>query len=299
MYFGVRSTLSNIHKSYKHAMTMSTFRSFAVLALLFCLAMGVQTAPAQAQEYKEAFNAALEAAKARDLPAARDEFARASELARQENDMEIADKSASNAAKIDYNIGTGLVRQENFAGALERFNNGIEMYPSYVKNYEGKALALKKLDRTDEAIQAYEALIAFGNEHNDTQALRKGEEGIRDHFNFLASSALGRRSEPSASDAREAIASLDELQQRVDPDADSYFYLAVAHNALGNYDEAVSFADEALSIHRGSRTDAAKIHFTRGEALMYGGNITAAKESFENARFGSYKSPAEHYLETL
>ncbi len=280
-------------------MTMSTFKSFAVLALLFCLLTGIQASPVQAQAYKEAFNAAIEAAKAKDYPTARDEFARASELARQENDAEIAEKSASNAAKIDYNIGKGLVEQENFAGALERFNNGIELYPSYVKNYEGKALSLKKLERVEEAIQAYEDLIAFGKEHNDTQALRKGESGIRDHFNFLASSALGRRSEPSASDAREAIANLEELQKRVDADADTYFYLAVAHNALGNYDQAVSLTDQALGIHRGSRTDAAKIHFARGEALMYAGNITAAKESFENARYGNYKSPAEHYIETL
>ena len=280
-------------------MTMSTFKSFAVLALLFCLLTGIHVSPTQAQTYKEAFNAAIEAAKAQDYPTARDEFARASELARQENDVEVAERSASNAAKIDYNIGKGLIEQENFAGALERFNDGIELYPSYVKNYEGKALALKKLERVEEAIQAYQDLIAFGNEHNDTQALRKGEEGIRDHFNFLASSALGRRSEPSASDAREAIANLEELQKIVDADADTYFYLAVAHNALGNYDQAVSHADQALGLHRGSRTDAAKIHFTRGEALMYAGNITAAKESFENARFGNYKSPAEHYLETL
>ncbi len=280
-------------------MTMSTFKSFAVLALLFCLLTGIHVSPTQAQTYKEAFNAAIEAAKAQDYPTARDEFARASELARQENDVEVAERSASNAAKIDYNIGKGLIEQENFAGALERFNDGIELYPSYVKNYEGKALALKKLERVEEAIQAYQDLIAFGNEHNDTQALRKGEEGIRDHFNFLASAGLGRRSEPSASDAREAIANLEELQKRVDADADTYFYLAVAHNALGNYDQAVSHADQALSLHRGSRTDAAKIHFARGEALMYAGNITAAKESFENARFGNYKSPAEHYLETL
>ncbi len=291
-------------------MTMSTFKSFAVLALLFCLLTGIHASPVQAQSqtspvqaqsqaHKEAYNAALEAARAKDYPAARDEFARAYDLARQENDAEIAGKSAQYVAQIDYNTGTGLIRQENFVGALEHFNDGIEMYPSYVKNYEGKALALKKLERVEEAIQAYQDLIAFGNEHNDTQALRKGEEGIRDHFNFLASSALGRRSEPSASDAREAIANLEELQKRVDADADTYFYLAVAHNALGNYDQAVSHADQALSLHRGSRTDAAKIHFTRGEALMYAGNITAAKESFENARFGSYKSPAEHYLETL
>ena len=277
-------------------MTMSIFKPLALLALFFCFL----TSPTQAQEYKEAYNATLEAAKAKDnYPAARDAFARVADLARQEGDMEIANKSANYAATIDYILGNELVKQENFEGALERFNDGIVMYPSYAKNYLGKVVALKKLDRTDEAIQAYEDLIAFGEEHGDTQALRAGEDGIRSHFNALASSALGRRSEPSASDAREALAHLEELQLRVEPDANTYYYLAVAHNTLGDYEQAIGHADQALEIHRGGRTDAAKIHFVRGEALMYDGNIAAAKESFQNAAYGQYKGPAEHYIETL
>lgn len=281
------------------ANTMKTLRPFSLLLLIALLIGGLSAAPAVAQEYKEAFNAAIEAAQGNDYDTARDEFARAAELAAQEGDNEIADKAARNAAIIDYNLGKQLTDQENFEQALTRFNAGIELYPQYANNYLGKALALKKLERTEEVIQAYQDLIAYGEEHGNTEIVRQGQEGIRDYYLFLASSALGRSSEPSASDAREAIGYLEQLQELVEPDADTYFYLAVANNALGNYDEAVSLSDQALEIHRGSRTDAAKIYFVKGEALMYSGETAAAKESFQNATYGSYKSLAEHYLETL
>lgn len=279
--------------------TMKTFKSFSLLALLAVLLGGLVATPALAQEYKEAYNEAIEAAKAQNYTAAHEAFSRAARLAQQEGDSEIADRAGRNAAIIDYNLGKQLVEQENYEPALQRFNSGIELYPQYANNYLGKALALKRLDRTEDVIAAYQELITYGEENQNTEAVREGEAGMRDYYIFLASSALGRRAEPSAADAREAIGYLDELEERLDPDADSYFYRAVANNALGNYDEAVRLADQALEVHRGSRTDAAKIYFIKGEALMYRGETAAAKESFQNATFGSYKSLAEHYLETL
>ena len=278
---------------------MKTLKILATPVLLAVIVSGLAPSSASAQEYKEVYNAAVEAAKAKDYQAALNEFTRAADLASEAGDTEVANRAADTAAKIQYNLGTRSIRQEEFQTALNHFNAGIALYPRYPKNYMGKALALKKLGQTEEAIQAYLELIQFGNDNNDTEAIRSGEKGIREHYIFLASSALSRRDQPSASDAREAIAHLEQLLELVESDADAYYYLSAANNALGNYDEAVSLADQALAIHRGSRTDAAKIHFLKGEALMYSGEITAAKEAFENAKFGNYKSLAEHYLETL
>lgn len=278
---------------------MKTLKSFSLLALLAVLIGGLSASPALAQEYKEAYNAAIEAARAQDYDTAHDAFARAANLASQEGDSEIAERAARNAAIIDYNLGNQLRKSENFEQALAHFESGIELYPQYSNNYLGKALALKKLERPDDAIAAYQALITFGEENGDSQAVSEGEEGIREYYTFLASSALGRRAEPSGADAREALGYLDELEELLEPTADTYFYRATAQSALGNYDEAIQLSNQALEIHRGSRTDAAKIHFVRGEALMYSGDTSAAKEAFQNATFGSYKSLAEHYLETL
>lgn len=274
-------------------------KPFSFVVLLTFLVGGFTASSAFAQEYKEAYNAAIEAAKAKSYDKAYTEFTRAAKLADAADDKDIAQRARKVAAQIDYNSGKQLVAAEKFADGLKRFEQGIKIFPSYSNNYVGKALALKKLDRDEDAIKAYQELIAFGEKNNDTQAVREGQDAIRDHYVFLASSALGRRSEPSASDAREALTHLEKVQEYVEADADVIFYQAAAHNALGEYAQAIALANKALEMHRGSKSDAAKIHFVKGEALMYNGDNAAAKEAFRNATFGSYKSLAEHYLETL
>lgn len=278
---------------------MKQLKFVSLLALLVVLVGGLTASPASAQEYKEAYNAAIEAAQGNDYATAHDEFARAAGLAADADDQEIAQRAARNAAIIDYNLGKNLVENESFDQALNHFNSGIALFPQYANNYLGKALALKRLERPEDAIAAYQDLITYGEENNDSEAIRQGESGIREYYVFLASSALGRRAEPSAADAREALGYLDELETILEADADTYFYRAAANNALGNYELAIELADSALAVHRGSRTDAAKIHFVKGEALMYSGQTAEAKASFENATYGSYRSLAEHYLETL
>ena len=279
--------------------TMKTFKRSSFVILLAILIGGISASPVFAQAYKEAYNAGIEAAKAKNYDKAYTEFTKAAKLAKGEGDNDVAQRASKVAAQIDYNLGKQLVAEEKFDAALKRFETGITLFPQYSNNYLGKALALKKLERDEDAISAYEDLIAFGKENNDSQAVQEGQQGIRDHFIFLASSALGRQAEPSSSDAREALGYLEQLQEYVEADADTYFYQAAANNALGNYAEAISLADQALEMHRGSKTDAAKIYFVKGEALMYDGNTAAAKQAFQNATYGSYKSLAEHYLETL
>lgn len=282
-----------------NTMIPNLLRPRLFVVLLAFLVGGFAASSAYAQEYKEAYNSAIEAAKAKEYNKAYTEFTRAAKLADQADDKDVAQRARKVAAQIDYNTGKQLVAAEKFSEGLARFEQGIKIFPSYSNNYVGKALALKKLGRDDDAITAYQELIAFGQNNNDTEAVREGRQAIRDHFVYLASSALGRRSEPTASDAREALAHLEKVQEIVDADADVVFYQAAAHNALGDYALAIELADKALEMHRGSKSDAAKIHFVKGEALMYNGDTAAAKEAFRNATFGSYKSLAEHYLETL
>ena len=282
-----------------NTMITRQLKPFSLIAMLAFVIAGMSASPVFAQEYKEAYNAATEAAKAKNYAKAYTDFLKAGKLAAAANDKEIANKSTKIAAQIDYLIGKQLVQSEKFDEALKRFEQGIKLLPSYANNYEGKALALKKLERGEEAIAAYNQLIDFGKKNNDAEAVKSGEQGIRDYYIFLASSALGRKAEPTASDAREALTHLEKLQTVVTADADAFFYMAVAHNAIGNYNEAVAAADKALGLHKGSKTDAAKIYFIKGEALMYNGNTAGAKEAFQNATFGSYKSLAEHYLQTL
>jgi tetratricopeptide (TPR) repeat protein len=276
-------------------MTVGAF-SQALMRRVFGLALAtlISASAVFAQEYKESFNAAIEAAKAKQYQQAYDLYTAAADGARAAGDAEVEDKSNKILSQLDQIFGTSLLKKEDYAGALTRFEHGIGHNPDYAVNYYNRGLALKKLDRTEEAIQSFVEAM----NRDDGKVARQAENAVRSHFHAEASRLVAKEN-PRVSDADQAIEYLDQVQQIVEANADTYYYLANAYSIKGDYEKAVAFADQALEIHRGGRSDRAKIHFLKGEALMYAGNITAAKDEFQEARYGNYKASAEHYLETL
>ncbi len=271
---------------------LTRLASCALLAAF--LIAGVSATPALAQEYKEAYNAALEAANAKNYPVARSKFAEAATGAQAAGDTEIAKKSKYIAAQIDYKFGNAALKADNFDQALTHYKNGQAMYPDYVKNRYGEGLALKKLGRMDEALTVWQEVA----KSTDRKTARSASTAIRDHFYFQASSAVSKTN-ATAADADRAFAALEASKEYLEPDADYYYYTAVAHNIKGNYGACATSANKALEMHKGTRADKAKIYFVKGEALMYSGNTEGAKAAFQNATYGSYKASAEHYLTTL
>ncbi len=265
----------------------------------FALALFL-TLPAFGQEYKEAYNAALAAAKANNLTEALQKFTLAANGAKAAGDSDVERRSSRVIAQIEYKLGLNATREENFANAMTHFDNGISRYPSYSKNYLGRGLALKKLDRIDDAIAAFQQAIEAGTAENDHQTARAAESAIRDHFIYMASSLLSRNGgKPTQADADAALGHLSSLSGLVEIDADALYYTAEAFKTKGDFAQAVSAADQALELHRGSRTDKAKIFFVKGESLVGLGDSDGAREAFQNAAVGTYRASAEHYLETL
>ena len=271
---------------------LTRLASCALLAAF--LMAGLSATPALAQDYKKNFNAGLEAYKASNFSQARAKFAEAATGAESAGDAEIAQKSKNAAAQMDYKLGNAALKAENYEQALTHYKAGQAMFSGYVLNKYGEGLALKKLGRIDEALTVWNEVAKSGNR----KAGRTAEKAIRDHFYFQASSAVSKKN-PTSSDADRAVAALEASTQYLEPDADYYYYTAVAHNIRGNTSACITAANTALDMHRGSRTDKAKIYFVKGEALMYSGDTEGAKAAFANAAYGSYKASAEHYLNTL
>jgi len=280
---------------------MTGSRTHRMLASLgvFTIALFLAV-PAFSQEYKEAYNAALTAAKANNLTEALQKFTLAANGAKAAGDSDVERRSNKVIAQIEYKLGLNATKTEDYAAAMTHFETGIERYPSYSKNYLGRGLALKKLDRVDDAIAAFQQAIQAGTAESDHQTARAAESAIRDHFVFMASSLLSKNGgKPSPADADGALAYLARMAEIVEVDADALYYMAEAFKAKGNFAQAVSSADQALELHRGSRTDKAKIYFVKGEALVGLGDSDGAKEAFQNAAVGTYRASAQHYLETL
>ncbi|MFT5142526.1 MAG: tetratricopeptide (TPR) repeat protein [Thalassolituus oleivorans] len=281
-----------------HPDNMIGSSSRRILTLLL-LAIFV-AAPAAAQDYKEAYNAGLAAATAKNYAEALIKFSEASDGAKAEGDADVQARSNKIIGQIEYSLGVQQTRASRFDAALTHFENGMTRYPTYAKNFLGKALALKKLERTDDAMTAFQAAIEIGNANQDRATARKAETAILEHFVFLASTALSRSaSGASAADGDAALTHLAKVSTYVEPDADVMYYTAVAHQAKGQATDAIAAADKSLELHKGSRTDKAKIYFVKGEALMRAGDSAGARAAFQSAAVGSYRASAEHFIELL
>lgn len=277
---------------------LNFFLAFALFAFIAvpALAQETETRIKEGQEYKMKYNEALEFAKAKKYDEAYTAFEATIPLARTAGDAEVVNRSEKVLAQLDNARGARAFKAGDFQGALAHHQKGIEHKNDYAPNHYGKANALRKLDRMEEALPLFQAVMQM----DDRKSANASEKTVRGHFIYLASSALSSNNgSPSSSQAQGAIDDLDELELYVEPDADSYYYRAEALKALGNYDQAIEMADNALGIHRGSRTDKAKIYFVKGESLMMQGASQGAQEAFSNALYGDYKPLAEHYLEEL
>ena len=279
---------------------ISKSRLTALMTLLFAGLIGLSSTTATAQEYKELYNAAREAAVNKDYPLALDRYLEAADAAAAEGDADVERNARKVVAQLTNILGRSELKKENFDAALAHFDMGIENYPSFTQNYLARASTLKRMDQMDEAIAAFAQTVEVATAASDTKTARQAEDAIRGHFVFLASTALSRNgARTSTADADEAMGHIEQLLQYVEPDADTYYYTAESQKVKGQFDDSVASADQALAIHRGSRTDKAKIYFVKGESLMSLGQVDAAKDAFRNAAYGNYRASAEHYIETL
>ncbi len=251
--------------------------------------------PVTAQQYKEDFNSAQEAAKTSAWEVARGLFAGSANGADEASDSDVAQRARYAAAQIDYKLGTTAFKAEDYAAALEHYSNGESIYPAYIKNQYGRGLALNKLGRIDEALDSWLAVV---NAPGDRKTSLTAEKRIRSHFISQASAALGKPN-PTPADADAALEALVSLSEYMEPDADVHYYTALAHYTKGEGESAVSSAQTALELHSGSRSDKAKIYYVLGEAYVSINDRGAARDAFQNATFGTWKQSAEHYLETL
>ncbi len=289
--------MSLTYRALMHTTRLVACATFvALLASSPAAGQDTETRLKEGQEYKMKYNEALEAAKAKEYDKAYAAFVATIPLAQAAGDTEVVSKSSKVLAQLDNSRGIQAFKAEKYQESLDHHQKGIEHDNSYVPNHYGKAKAMEKMGRMDEALPLLQGVMAM----DDRKSAQAAEATIRGHYLFTASSALTSNSgNPSRTDAQKAIDALDELELYVEADADVLYYRAEAFKAMGDYPKAIEAANTALELHKGSKSDKAKIYFVQGESLMYAGSNAEARVAFENAAFGSYKPLAEHYIQEL
>lgn len=267
-------------------------RAIPLLLLAFAVAL---PQAASAQAYKEAFNAARQAAQAKDYTTAYEQFEAALEGAVEAEDEQVEALSRRILAQLDYNLGVADARNDNHEEALAKFNTGIEHKPDFAMNYVGKAEALKNLDRTDEAIEAYAEAIEAAASDADARGT-----ATTNLLALIASTGdlLGGDS-PSRSNAATALEQLTQLEPVLADVPAYHLYVARAHNVLGDHGAARTAADAGLALDPNDRNDAAALNFVKGDSYRLQGNYDAARPAYQAATYGDYRDQATYYIDTM
>lgn len=259
------------------------------LALLITVA-GLTQSIAQTpdKDAAEKYNDGLALLKQKNYEKALNVFLEAEKLANTAGDKNTAAKANSYAYRLCYNVGVGYHKDGNEAKALEYFDKGIELEPSYYKNYKGKAAVYKSQGNEEAAMETYiktgEVATAAGELEERAKARAQAE-------GFVAKAVQDKNWQKVIKNGNIFLQYLET--------ADVHYYMSHAYNQLGEYQKALDHADKALALETGSRAAKAKIYFEKAEAHKNLAQYQLALQSYSDAAYGDFKQRAEHEIEVL
>ncbi len=228
-----------------------------------------------------------------NLDAAIAQFSEARTVGADSGDDQVRDRARGVLAQLHYQKGTMLFKRENFTEAEEALNNAIQVNPNYAKAYYQKGLVHKKTSPNDldGIMNWFDRAISVGEEVNDGAVVRSATNSAHAELLFRGAKLIEQGQNTRAIELLQLSLEYDNTS------ADSYYRLAEASNKLGNRDNAIRYANQALSHESGGNTDKAKIYFELGLAHQAKGNKGGACDALNSASYGSFKAPAEHKME--
>lgn len=235
------------------------------------------------------------------LNAAIEGFREAASVGEEFGDERISTRATGAVPQLFYQASVIHYSNGDYDKAEEAVDKAISENANYAVAYYQKAKIFKKVNDTDgdgiidqnidQMMQWYDRAISVGEATNKADIAQKSREAAHDELLAVGASRLQSGNTNSAVDVLESALNYDSES------ADVYYRLAEAHNKLGNADEAVKYANQALNYETGGKTDKAKIYYELGYAHQTLGNKSDACDAFTNALYGSFKSPAEHKME--
>jgi tetratricopeptide (TPR) repeat protein len=226
----------------------------------------------------------------RFIPAA-EAFAVAAEQATKYGNQRLAQQSRGAIPQLYFTEGNRLFREENYAGALANYDKAIAARPNYAAAYYQKGLVYRQQENMDEALNFFDRAIQVGGASNEGEIVSNATNAAR---NFLLLNGVNRM---EARQYNQATELLRQALQYDDSNADVHYRLAEVYNKRAMSTDAITHANRALELERGSRTDRAKIYFELAIAQSNAGDFSAACTSYREAAVGSFRAAAVHAME--
>lgn len=217
-----------------------------------------------------------------------------------------------------YNEGNSLLKAGNYNGAVDKYDQALAIEKDF-RIYYQKGVALKKADKLDNAKIAFEeclklspnneaALNALGGTYFSMGDFNKAIEtfekvlsvsknnSVKDKVKknmSLAYTKLGSQAMNSGN-ANKAVEYLTKAVELDKYDA-AYLLLAQLYQELGQYDNAIKAAEDALKYR--SKINKGGAYYYMGLSYKGKGDMAKAKEMFNQAKGDpSYRANAEYQL---
>jgi len=228
--------------------------------------------------------------KKKELLEAAEQFERTVEVAEEFGDTQTKEKAARIVPQLYFAVGNGLYKADQFDSALVYFNLATEADSNYEKAYFGKALTYRKMEDTENFLEAIDNTIEAALQSNKDQIATKAEETARDYLLIRGQKAVQAKSYEEASGLLEKVVVYD-------PDSKEAFYLlGLSHNALKNWSKSMKAINKAIDLETGTGDDLAKLYYELGTAYYGLGDNEAACEAYSKAAEGGYKQSAEYQM---
>lgn len=195
-------------------------------------------------------------------------FAETVSVAREYGDDETAAKAEELIPQIYMQKGGSLLNAKDFAGAAEAYKKAVELDPDNGIAHLRLGMALDGADRDDEAVEAYKAAAAAGQEKNANAQLGKL---------YLRRSVAGLKAKKYADAVKDAVTSHEYV---ANPQA-----LQVAGQASqlsGKNADAIKYFEQYLEAAPNAK-NAGQIAYTVGALYQQAKNNAKAKEYFSKA----------------
>ena len=195
-------------------------------------------------------------------------FAETVSVAREYGDDETAAKAEELIPQVYMQKGGSMLNAKDFAGAAEAYKKAVELDPDNGIARLRLGMALDGADRDDEAVEAYKAAAAAGQEKNANAQLGKL---------YLRRSVAGLKAKKYADAVKDAVTSHEYV---ANPQA-----LQVAGQASqlsGKNADAIKYFEQYLEAAPNAK-NAGQIAYTVGALYQQAKNNAKAKEYFSKA----------------
>jgi tetratricopeptide (TPR) repeat protein len=221
-------------------------------------------------------------------PEALEKFSKAADYATKAADDKTLDASNTYRAGINYALGNNLLKNEDFPGAIEKYNEALLIKPDYYKSYYGLGLVYKKQEDLAKMKENLDKAISMAG--TDEKTITNAREAAAMAFRNAGAKSL------QAGKHGEAIEQLSNSLVYAVDDPKVYYYMAIAYNGESKWDDAITAANKALELETADKSD---IHFELGKSYKGKGDGAAACQSYKSVTGGANVSAAKYQIEQV